>query len=379
MTDRTLKEEFQHALGLIDGVKNSSHPFVSEEYQLQVKEVLESLDKCSKWVEQLGIFSDNETWEDVKTNEIVYLTIPYHRALILERVRVQGAEDRKNLVFHQVMSYRDYLRQLDNYTLLPKTHSNRLEAFLRGELNLDNYAAKVKALADNLRPSDAAVFRAEKIAKHKAEKELEAQLAKLQEIENRADDDESGFVDEDVVRNLRKEQLKLYTLRSLNTLEMLSMEVQMLARAPSVPQEPIDLIQKAKDERERERGEAETSTSTGYTDKLEKNPLTEQGRPILNAMGKINRPFKLVSTRQQVQGKVRGTGQYLPTMSVEEYLEEEQKRGGIIEGGGEIPSTEKDDNDMDEDAADRETYKARDWDKFVEANPRGSGNTMNMG
>ncbi|AOW00457.1 TAP42-like protein [Yarrowia lipolytica] len=376
---RTLKEEFQHSLDLIDTLKRSSHPFVSEEYQLQVKEVLESLDQCSKMISSLGIFSDNESWEDLKTNEIVYLTIPYHKALALERVRVQGAEDRKNLVYHQVKSYNDFLKSLDHYGLLPKTHASRLESFLAGQLTIENVASKVKELSDQLRPTDAAVFRAEKIAKHKAEKELEGKLNLLQKTEAKQKDPDAPNVDEDEVRDLRKEELKLYTLKSLNTLEMLSMEVQMLARAPSRPEPPIDLMRRAQAEQDQDGRERQIEDVTGYTDKLEKNPLTEAGRPILDSMGKINRPFKLVSTRQQLQSKVRGTGQYLPTMSVEDYLEEEKRRGGIIEGGGEIPSTEKSDNDMDDEAADRETMKAREWDEFVEANPKGSGNTMNMG
>ena len=36
-----------------------------------------------------------------------------------------------------------------------------------------------------------------------------------------------------------------------------------------------------------------------------------------------------------------------------------------------------DEDDMD--AADRATMKARDWDEYVEANPKGSGNTLNRG
>jgi len=66
-------------------------------------------------------------------------------------------------------------------------------------------------------------------------------------------------------------------------------------------------------------------------------------------------------------------------MSIDEYLEEERKRGGIIEGGGEasgiIPEPDEDDYEKGE----QETYKARAWDEYVEANPKGSGNTLNRG
>ena len=59
----------------------------------------------------------------------------------------------------------------------------------------------------------------------------------------------------------------------------------------------------------------------------------------------------------------------------------ERRRGGIIEGGGEASwkagEVEPDEDDFER--ADRETMKAREWDEFTEANPKGAGNTMNRG
>lgn len=66
-------------------------------------------------------------------------------------------------------------------------------------------------------------------------------------------------------------------------------------------------------------------------------------------------------------------------MTIDEYLEEEKRRGGIIEGGGEQSGIRPQVDEDDLDAADRATMEARRWDEFQEANPRGSGNTMNMG
>lgn len=69
----------------------------------------------------------------------------------------------------------------------------------------------------------------------------------------------------------------------------------------------------------------------------------------------------------------------LPTMTIDEYLDEEKKRGGIIEGGGPQSGIQPEPNEDDMDKADEETMKARAWDEFKEENPKGSGNTMNMG
>ena len=76
---------------------------------------------------------------------------------------------------------------------------------------------------------------------------------------------------------------------------------------------------------------------------------------------------------------VFGPDHSLPTMSIDEYLEEERKRGGMIEGGGNENSRSVGLNEDDMEYVDAQTMKAREWDDFVEANPRGAGNTINRG
>jgi len=66
-------------------------------------------------------------------------------------------------------------------------------------------------------------------------------------------------------------------------------------------------------------------------------------------------------------------------MSIDQYLEEERKRGGIIEGGGEASGRQATPDEDNYEKADAETMKAREWDEYVEANPKGSGNTLNRG
>jgi hypothetical protein len=66
-------------------------------------------------------------------------------------------------------------------------------------------------------------------------------------------------------------------------------------------------------------------------------------------------------------------------MSIDEYLEEEKRRGGIIEGGGEQSGIRPEPDEDNLALADEETMKARAWDEFTEDNPKGSGNTLNRG
>ena len=121
--------------------------------------------------------------------------------------------------------------------------------------------------------------------------------------------------------------------------------------------------------------------SNGYSERLD-GPgtlagLGRKGGPLLSSSGKPLQPFTLTDKRTQLQQGVFRPSHNLPTMSIDEYLEEEHRRGGIIEGGGDAPKPTPDEDDMVE--VDAATMKARQWDEFVEANPKGAGNTLNKG
>jgi len=161
---------------------------------------------------------------------------------------------------------------------------------------------------------------------------------------------------------------------------MIAQELQLLAFAPP-PSHSAPAAQPA-DERERERN-GRRPGDAGYSDKLD-TPLSQlaangKAGPILSKDGKPLQPFVLLDQRQRIQQGVFRPGHSLPTMTIDEYLEEEKRRGGIVEGGGEQSGLRPEVDEDDVGKADEETMKAREWDEFKEANPKGSGNTLNRG
>ncbi len=120
-----------------------------------------------------------------------------------------------------------------------------------------------------------------------------------------------------------------------------------------------------------------------YSDRLDPpvSELLNRGKagPILSKDGKPLKPFTLLDSRQRLRDSVFKPDHSLPTMTIDEYLAEEKRRGGMVDGGGESsgrPAEPEEDNLA---KADAETMKAREWDEFTEANPKGSGNTINRG
>ena len=99
--------------------------------------------------------------------------------------------------------------------------------------------------------------------------------------------------------------------------------------APPPKQEPQPEDDGVYDDRQR------SAKSDGYNEKLDNVlSLTNKSGPLLSADGKPLRPFTLLDNRETIKQGVFRSGHNLPTMTIDEYLDEERRRGNIIEGGG---------------------------------------------
>ncbi|MCJ1447653.1 MAG: hypothetical protein MMC23_008164 [Stictis urceolatum] len=332
------------------------------QYASTLRSALSAFEECQRFASSISLFSPNETLDDISSADLPYLSIDYHLATLLPRFPLSstssGAPDpapRRQLVSSAQDGYGSFLSRLDDYFLLSPS-DRKLHA--RWTANRDAFTL--------LSASDPAQRRETKIARFRQEKELKAQLETLEEASK------SITVDEDTVRRLRIKELSLHAHLAFHALDMLAQEAAILKRAPA---EPVSVAGADEDRRERER------RGDGYSERLDAGLRARgnggRGGPILSPAGKPLQPFTLLDGRREVRDGVFRSGHRLPTMSIDEYLEAERARGGIIEGGGEPEVKEVDEDDLE--AADRETEKKREWDEFVEANPRGSGNTLNRG
>jgi immunoglobulin-binding protein 1 len=177
-----------------------------------------------------------------------------------------------------------------------------------------------------------------------------------------------------VLRSLYLAELALFSSQTFQSLDMITQETAILVQMRSA--EPSGQI-RIEDGRQAARG-----STPAYSERLD-GPKTLPGLggkgPLLDKSGKPLQPFTLTEKRTQLKDGVFRPGHSLPTMSIDEYLEEEKRRGGILDSdnGANGRAVEFDeDNDAHADAA---TMKAREWDEFVEANPKGAGNTINRG
>jgi immunoglobulin-binding protein 1 len=344
----TLRQLLKSSSSLISSL--SAHPSSNTpEYQSSVRDAISQLTTALDLVARASVFSLNESLDDVSTGDLPCLKITFSLADLYTKLSTSTPFERKAALLRALQYYKDFITLLDAYDLVSAT--DRAAASNAGT------GRPVSQL-----PTDPGQRRLAKIAQFKQEKELKGKIQQLEQ---------GARLDEEEARELHITSLRLAVMQTTQQLEMITMELEMLKQAP--PPEERERLREEQDERARQKKD------DGYNERLDKIPNDIKGGALLNKDGKPLRPFTLLDKRQQLKDGVFRPGHSLPTMTIDEYLEEERRRGGIIEGGGE-KSGEKPEMDLDdEEAVDKEMYKQREWDEFKEANPKGAGNTLNRG
>lgn len=168
-------------------------------------------------------------------------------------------------------------------------------------------------------------------------------------------------------------EIAFYINKAFSSLDMITQELEILSQMrqaePRRREPPQDHRAPARAHEYSERLDGQLTVSG----------LGKRGGPLLDPKGKPLQPFTLTDKRTQLQQGVFRPGHNLPTMSIDEYLEEERRRGGILDDGGNADAAQPELDEDNMEQADAATMKAREWDEFVEANPKGAGNTLNRG
>lgn len=90
----------------------------------------------------------------------------------------------------------------------------------------------------------------------------------------------------------------------------------------------------------------------------------------------------ITGNRDRIRRSVFGPDHGLPTMTIDEYLEQERACGGILESApaDQSPAPHgQPSGTAEEESEESARQKAISWDDFTENNAKGAGNTMNRG
>lgn len=356
----------------------SSHNAASEK-------VLQMLSDVARTADALSVISPNDRLDEISTPALRMFLIPSLQADVQTRARIDPAEDRvtqrRKQVDASIGAARTFFAMVRRHSALPDSVVTLLRPYM------------TKDAQQPMAPADKRMF---KIQVLKLEKAAQARLVAFRDayrhrptppadvfydplVESGADDDDdtemvpvvSATLEVPPVAHLRSYLMLLivlHALRTANALESLLQEKKLL-QAPPMPEAP----------------DAPTDT-TWRLDPSWTSPASDA--PLLSESGRPLRPFTIIPKREQLKSEVFRPSHRLPTMSIDEYLEEETRRGRIL------PSTDKDaptpraqrqvESEQDgtrtaDEAEEAARQEAIYWDAYTESHRRGEGNTMNRG
>ncbi|GAC94249.1 hypothetical protein PHSY_001820 [Pseudozyma hubeiensis SY62] len=382
---------------------------------------LSLLARAQQLSDSIGVISPNDALRDISTSSLRTLFLPSLQSELQTAVRTGTDHSaRKQRLASSQHAAATFLNRTLALGVVPPTTKQLLGWTLvnvpANELTgigLDSSLTSTGGAAPHAREVKISLFKLERALKSNLEQFRDAYQAKIKldshvkvpsdvgydlllyPRSRSSDDDEEEDDDDDEDQGLGQEtpasapggissvrqyllaQLNLHSLKTTQLITSASQELELLRSLPPPPPP----------------NSSQPSTSNAEEWRLDRNPssLPTTG-PLLAPTGKVLRPFTITpSTRSSIASSVFQPSHRLPTMSIDQYLEEEQRRGNIIQGGGQASydaptSTEQRQlrAEMDgtrdaEDAEEDQRTKDLQWDAFSEENRKGAGNTMNRG
>ncbi|KAL3653647.1 PP2A regulatory subunit tap46 [Castilleja foliolosa] len=365
-----------------------------------VRKGCEQLKKCEEMIGKLGLFSANETKDEISTTKLKYLLVPYYLGELTEKIT---EEDRIQVLKASQAKLKEFLSFCEVMELMPKEE-------------LESIQAMSNTSADQ---------RAKKIARFKRQKAAESKLFEIRERKERRGRSTRAVAlstpveagEEDVEDDDGEEEreawlttISLALCKAFDLLEMLKKEEEMLSAVKERQSQGEDdeLSHTALDERTKK---AEAWHRNGaawarYTKPAAPITCATFAQDVLEGRANVSQfhehkhqpmifgPTSLVaknptSEREKLAAQVFQPHHRLPTMSIEEAGLKEmeimnkwqetnvklmEEANSSWHKDNRLPSSQGEDDDNDDEDDDAAQDKARAWDDWKDDNPRGAGN-----
>ena len=305
-----------------------------------MKTGIENLEKLTQSLNELQLFSSNETVDEVATNNLKFLLLPALLANLHSR-RTGSIDKRREVVTLCCIYYRDFIKRINEHEIVKIRLDDEEE---------DKSDSQIQKRTDDSF-EDMARIRRDKITRFQEKKKLESIEQELRKRMNESN------VDDEVVRSYYISLIKKWAVIAFEELDSFQMEKECLKRMESSdpPAKPT-----------------QTRKETAF------------------------KPFIL--TRNDVAKKVFGLGYpSVPVMTVDEFVDQKEREGtwaftqhkevydNSLQNWAEDPdkkrAEDEDENERKERLAEEEDEdeirRLRNWDEFKDDTKRGSGNTMN--
>lgn len=359
----TIRERYRNEVQKFLQLESSGLRHDLKSFQELVASSLKGFKFLQSIVEDLSLFSSNENLEEISTSALPFVAIHYYESRLMMEILTDSNGnmfDSNNMLEMKQKSLRIAFLKLARFL-------HDLEAL--GNILTKEQVVKFNSFENGFDPSETRILnnpvtrRAEKIANFKIERELRQKLEILDDYYAKSNHDigsEDIFMslDEEVVRTIYIDQLKYFALKSFENLELITLELQVLGNRPTFERQKIHRVLKQ-----------DESDELGYTTRLEVDPnKPKKISDILTKQGKILQPFTITNNKQELRKQVFGTGQVLPSMTVEEYLDYELSNGKMLKEDSSTKNYSSEDEDSEAE------IEKREWDDWKDDHPKGSGN-----
>ncbi|KAL5225350.1 hypothetical protein ABZP36_011989 [Zizania latifolia] len=360
-------------------------------YQEGIRKGVYLLRRCDEMVSKLGLFSANETKDDVSTANLKYLLVPYYLGEMTERV---AQEDRIPILKASQDHLKEFISICEALELIPE---DELE------------------LSRQRQPDTMANRRAQKVARFKRQKAAETKLLEIKERKERRGrslraaalsapieaGEEDAFEDDgEEEREAWLATISLALCKAFDLLDMLKKEEEMLLTVKErQAKDGNAFAREMLDERTKK---AETwhhnaASRAQYSKPADPITCATFAQDVIEGRASVSQAHEhkhqplifgpaslvgrgLTSERERMAAQVFQPGYRLPTMSIEEaglremkMMERWQERTAkmIQESNS---AWHKDGSRSAQEDEDAEEEKARAWDDWKDDNPRGAGN-----
>lgn len=365
-----------------DSYRSDSDGNIKGKFSCLLKISIQDFDNCDRLINSLDLFSPlDESIDDINTEFLSFLLLPVMRARYLDR-EARNVNQRLESIPIILKCYKDYIEiychlydiknNFDNYNEDRNARINRINRIKElKKVKMGNYKGD---------PGDGNSLFSIFNGNHSGNNENDIP-------ENNRNEDE------EISRKFWSSQLEIAFFESLGQIQILKTELNILNNRPC-PEQSISSF-----------------------DKFENfNKANGENNHFYNPQNppRITRPPLVISKRQSIGDGIFKEGWSQPTMTIDEYLDLERQRGGIISSTSTIPNSfsmnnhssysssflssiiENDEmeaengnekktinkesgnvtKDNDQGDTDENIAQFRCWDRFKDDNPRGSGNQM---
>ncbi|CAK9146551.1 unnamed protein product [Ilex paraguariensis] len=362
-----------------------------------VRKGCEALKKCEEMISKLGLFSANETKDDISTTNLKYILVPFYLAELREKT---AQDDRIQILKASQEELKEFISFCEAMELVPEE-----------ELEISAQGCPI-SFADR---------RAKKIARFKRQKAAESKLLEIKERKERRgrstkasalstpiEAGEEDMLDDDgeEEREAWLTTISLDLCKAFDLLEMLKMEEGMLSaiKEKQLQEGATEISEAILDERtmKAEAWHRDAAARARYTKPTPPITCATFAQDVLEGRATVSEahehkhqpmifgPASLVggnptSERERMAAQVFQPHYRLPTMSIEEAgLREmgmmnkwQERNAKLMEEANSSWYKDRqklrpgEEEDEDDDAA---VEKARAWDDWKDDNPRGAGN-----